>query len=423
MSDLFGVEPYHVLLAATGTVLLLAYWLPRLVFRRPPASSALLMLLGLVAYSVLPGMPEALDPTAAPRIWELISELVVIIVLFATGLRIDDITGYRLWLPTIRLLAVAMPLTITAVALLGWGIAGMTVAGAVLLGAALAPTDPVLAGDVQVGPPLEGQEHPVRFALTTEAGLNDGLAFPFVYLGLLIAAESANPAGWLHEWVLRDLGYRIVVGVAVGALCGWLLGKIMFAMPGRSPLAQSGPGVIALAGALFCYGIVELAEGYGFIGAFVAGVIVRRTEEKHEFHRRLHGFAEAIEHALTAILLVLLGSTLPSLWPALDWQHSVIGFGLILVIRPLAAWVSLGGTGFSRTERAVVSFFGVRGIGSIYYVAYASGHMEFINEDQIWALVAYTILASTVIHGMTARLVVDPLTRVEGTSRSSWDED
>jgi sodium/hydrogen antiporter len=401
----FGLSPQHVLMAAVGGVIFAAYWLPRLVFPRAASSSALLMIFGLVVYSVVPGMPEALDPTASPRLWEVTSEIVVIVVLFATGLRIDNIGSYRLWQPTVRLLLIAMPLTVAAVAGLAWGLAGMTVAGAVLLGAVLAPTDPVLAGDVQVGPPLEGNEHPLRFTLTAEAGLNDGLAFPFVYLGLLIAAQGADPSGWLIEWLFRDVLYRISVGAVVGAAVGWLLGRTLFSHWGSSAIEKSGPGVIALAAVLLCYGIVELAEGYGFIGAFVAGIVCRRVQEKHPFHRRLHVFSEAIEHALTAILLVLVGSTLPALWPALDWRHSVIGFSLILVIRPLAGWLALLRTDLPPNDRWIVGFFGVRGIGSIYYIAYASGHMEFINENQLWALVAYTVFASAVIHGTTSFLV------------------
>lgn len=406
---LFEFAPAHVLMAATGLTILLAYWLPRFIVRRTVTASALLMLLGLLAYGLIPGMPRALDPTTAPEIWESVSEIVVIVVLFATGLRIDNISGNRLWRPTIRLLAIAMPLTIAAIALLGWGLAGMTVAGAILLGAALAPTDPVLAGDVQIGPPLEGGEHPVRFALTTEAGLNDGLAFPFVYLGLLIAAQGTDPSAWLGEWLLRDVLYRITVGIVLGAGCGWVLGKILFAVPPINTLARTGPGVIALAGVLFCYGIVELCEGYGFIGVFVAGMVCRRTESEHEFHRRLHLFSESIEHAITAILLVLLGSTLPALWPALDWRFSLIGFGLIFVIRPLAGWLSLLGSDLVGRDRWIVAIFGVRGIGSIYYLGYAAGRIEFVNEDQLWALVAYTVFASTVIHGVAEYFLMDRL--------------
>lgn len=402
---LFEFSPYHVLMAAVGAAIFLAHWLPRLLSLRAASSSALLMVLGLVAYLVVPGMPEAFDPTMTPRLWEVTSETVLIVVLFATGLRIDNVRNYKLWRPTIRLLVIALPATILVIAVMGWSLAGMTIAGAVLLGAALAPTDPVLAGDVQVGPPLEGREHPLRFALTSEAGLNDGLAFPFVYLGLWIASEGMQPSDWLSIWLLRDVLYRIAVGAVMGAAVGWLLGKSLFHIPGATGLAQTGPGVVALAAVLLCYGVVELAEGYGFIGSFVAGVACRRVEEGHEFHRRLHAFSEPIEHAVTAILLVLLGSTLPALWPALDWRHALIGLGLLLAVRPLLGWLSLARTDLTSRERWLVGFFGVRGIGSIYYLAYASSHIEFINEKELWALVVFTIFASTVIHGATGFLV------------------
>jgi NhaP-type Na+/H+ or K+/H+ antiporter len=398
----FEFSEYHVLLAVAGAAIFLANLLPRLAARASVSSSALLMLFGLLGFSLVPGMPLVLDPLASPRVWEVVSELVVIVVLFATGLRIDSLGAMRTWVPTMRLLLVAMPLTIAAVAFLGWSLAGMTVAGALLLGAVLAPTDPVLAGDVQVGPPLEGREDPVRFTLTAEAGLNDGLAFPFVYLALLVAAEGTDPSDWIGGWILRDVLYRIAVGALLGGAVGWVLGRVLFGLPGRDPVARSGPGVIALAAVLLCYGVVELAEGYGFIGAFVAGVACRRVEARHSFHRRLHVFSEAIAHALTAVLLVLLGGALPLLWPHVDWRTAAVAMGLLLVVRPVAAWLSLPGTALGRQERLFVSFFGVRGIGSVYYLAYAGSHLEFENETQLWALVVVTILASAILHGATS---------------------
>lgn len=401
----FGLSPTHLLFAFVGAAVFLGYLLPRIKFMRSASSSAILMIFGLVTFSFVPGIPSALDPTVSPRIWEMVSELVVILVLFATGLKIDNISSWNRWHPTVRLLLIAMPLTIAALALLGWALAGMTVAGAVMLGAVLSPTDPVLAGDVQVGPPGEGGEHPVRFTLTAEAGLNDGLAFPFVHLGLIIAAQGADPSAWLLEWIARDVIYRIAVGAAVGALVGWLLGQTLFSTWGSRAIETSGPGVLALGAVLLCYGIVELVEGYGFIGAFTAGLMCRRVQQKHRFHKRLHDFSEALEHALTAILLIFLGSTLPALWSVLDWRHTLIGFGLLLFIRPLVGWLALLGTGMTSGDRLIVGFFGVRGIGTVYYVGYSTGHMEFINEDQIWALAAYTIFASALIHGATSFLV------------------
>ena len=403
----FGLSAYHIALVAVGAAIILAYWIPRFLSGREPAASALLILLGIVALPIVPGLPAAVDPRSAPRVWEIVSELAVIIALFGTGLRIDNLSSYRRWQPTVRLLVLVMPLTIFAVALLGWFLAGMTLAGALLLGAVLAPTDPVLAGDVQVGKPTEGGEHPLRFALTTEAGLNDGLTFPFVYLGLIIAAEGLAPGAWGLEWIARDVVYRLAVGAAAGAGLGWLLGKLMFSFPRGNVLADTGSGVVALAGVLVCYGLTELAEGYGFIAAFIAGLTLRRVEAEHEFHATLHSFNEAIEHALTALLLILTGGVLPLLWPELDWRHMLIALALILVIRPLGGWVSLIGTDLRPSERLVVAAYGVRGIGSIYYLGYATSHMEFVNEGQLWATIAFTILVSTILHGLSAGMVVE----------------
>ena len=407
----FGLSPYHVALTVIGASIVLAFWLPRFFSGREPAASALLILAGTMGFAIVPGMPEAIDPRAAPRLWEYASELAVIVALFGTGLRIDDLTNYRRWQPTVRLLLVAMPLTIAGVALLGFSLAGLTLAGAILLGAVLAPTDPVLAGDVQVGPPTEGGEHPVRFALTTEAGLNDGLAFPFVYLGLIVAAEGFTAGDLAVEWLARDVVYRIAVGAVSGVGVGWLLGKMLFSIPRSNPLAKTASGVLALAGVLLCYGATELVEGYGFIAAFVTGLTLRRAEQGHEFHSRLHSFSEAIEHALTAILLLLIGAVLPLLWHELDWQHAAVALALIFVIRPAAGWVSLAGTDLLGRERLVVAAYGVRGIGSIYYLGYATSHFPFVNEGQLWATIALTILISTVVHGLTAGTAVERVTK------------
>lgn len=403
----FAFSTYHMALAALGGGTILAFWLPRFFTGREPAASALLILFGMATIAFIPGLSEALDPRTSSRFWELTSELAVIVALFGTGLRIDNLSSLRRWSPTMRLLAIAMPLTIGGVALLGFTLAGMTLAGAILLGAVLAPTDPVLAGDVQVGPPTEGGEHPVRFALTTEAGLNDGLAFPFVYLGLLFAAAGASAPDLLLSWFAQDVLYRIAVGALSGAAIGWLLGRALFVIPLGNVLADTGSAVVAIAGVLLCYGATELIEGYGFIAAFVAGMVLRRVEAEHAFHSRAHHFNESIEHSLTALLLLLIGGVFPTLWGELDWTHVGIAAAVILLIRPVSGWVSLIGTDLRPQERMVVAFYGVRGIGSIYYLAYATTHIEFLNEGQLWATIALTILLSTAVHGLTAGWVVD----------------
>jgi NhaP-type Na+/H+ or K+/H+ antiporter len=290
-----------------------------------------------------------------------------------------------------------------------------------LLGAILAPTDPVLAGDVQVGPPSEGGEHPVRYTLTTEAGLNDGLAFPFVHLGILIATAGGLSLGLAGEWLARDVLYRVVVGVASGTATGWLLGKLLFDWPRGNALAKTESGVIAFAGVLLAYGGTELLEGYGFIAAFVAGFTLRRAESGHEYHKRLHDFSESLEHALTSLLLVALGAALPVLWPHFTLSHLLIAAALILIIRPASAWLALAGTQFKGRQRSVVAFYGVRGIGSIYYLAYAGNHVELTNEYELWSIVACTILVSTVVHGLTAGIAVEKVTGEIQTSSSEED--
>lgn len=406
MMGFFDLDWYHALLAGAGIAIIVSYWLPRFVSGREPAASALLVLAGMAAFA-LPGMPGPPDPLTYPGAWEVVAELCVIIGLFGTGLRIDRLAGHGHWHDTLRLLAIAMPLTIAALALFGWAFAGMTLAGALLLGAILSPTDPVLAGDVQVGPPQEGGEHPVRYALTTEAGLNDGLAFPFVHLGILIAGAGMMTFDLALEWTLRDVIWRITVGTIGGVAAGWLLGKIMFAWPRGNPLARTQSGVIAFAGVLVAYGATELVEGYGFIAAFVAGLVLRREESHDRFHKRLHDFSESLEHSLTAVLLVALGAALPGLWPYLDWQHAAIALALVFVIRPLTAWASLARSEMVGRERLVVAFYGVRGIGSVYYLAYATSKIELTDEAALWATVAFTVVLSTVVHGLTAGIAVE----------------
>lgn len=411
----FSIAPYHLLLAGCGLIIVSAYWLPRFISGREPAASGLLILGGLAVFGLVPGVPAAITPLDRPAVWEVASEFAVIIALFGTGIRIDKVRGKELWTPTIRLLAVAMPLCILAVSVIGM-VAGMTIAGAVLLAAVLAPTDPVLAADVQVGAPLEGGEHPVRLALTAEAGLNDGLAFPFVYLAIFIAVASGGTASWLGEWFGLYVVYKIALGIFGGVAAGWVLGRILFGLPSTNRLAEAGSGVIALAGVLLTYGLTELVEGYGFIAAFVMGIVLRRKEAEHEYHGRLHSFSEALGHSVTAILLVMLGGTIPALLPYLGWPQAAIGLALVFLIRPACGMLALVGTQLTLKQRGVVAFYGVRGIGSVYYLAYAGGQLDLVNEGELWASVLFTIVLSTVVHGFSAGSAIGAATREKHAS-------
>ena len=407
---MYELSSYHVVLAIVGCATLFAHWLPRWISGREPAASALLIGAGYVSFTFFPGTPSPLNPLNAPKIWEMTSEICVVIGLFGVGIRIDRLRVWKNWQATVRLLVIAMPLTIFALAFVGMVAAGMTLVTGLLLGAILAPTDPVLASDVQVGPPLEGGEHPVRFTLTTEAGLNDGLAFPFLYLAMSVIAAGGWSLGLITDWLAVDVGYRILVGFVSGLILGWSLAKLLFDFPRENALSKTESGLVAFAGVLIIYGVTELFEGFGFIAVFVAGLTLRRSETNHKYHTKLHDFVEALERALTALLLVAVGAAIPALLPHLDWHVAAISCALLFVIRPLGAWLALSGTLLPSRERLVIAFYGIRGIGSIYYLAYASSHISLPLMPQLWAIVAFTIVMSTIIHGFTAGLAIDRAT-------------
>ncbi len=402
----FGISPYHIALAGLGAVIILGYWLPRFPPGHKPTSSALLIFGGALVFGFIPDMPVQFDPVERPLLWTVTSEIVVIVALFGAGIRIDKAFNLSKWKPALRLVLLAMPLTIAAVAMLGFWL-GFGLAAAILLGAAIAPTDPVLAADLQVGPPQEGGEHPVRFSLTTEAGLNDALAFPFVYAAILIASGTF---GW-GEWLGFYVSYKLIVGLLCGAVAGWVLGKILFVIPRQARLADTNTGVVAIAGVFATYGLCELAEGYGFLAVFVMALVLRREEAEHEFHKSLHEFSEAIEHTLTALLLVALGAALPLLWQYFDWRMAAVIACCIFIVRPAISWISLIGSDLTTHKRGVVAFYGVRGIGSVFYLAYALSEAEFAEAGRLWALVAFLIFASTIVHGLSAPKAISRVTQ------------
>jgi NhaP-type Na+/H+ or K+/H+ antiporter len=397
------VQLSDLLFLLIGVGALLAGILPRLLDRRPLSMPIAFLALGMVVFALPFGLPDA-DPLAHPALTEHLTEAGVIVALMGAGLKIDRPLGLRRWSSTWRLLLVAMPVTIAAMALLGWWWAGLVPATALLLGAALAPTDPVLASDVQVGEPTEEEdsEDEVRFALTSEAGLNDGLAFPFVYaaIGITLAAGG----GWFGEWAWRDVLYKGVVGVVGGLLVGKLLGWLFFrSKRDELRLSRHSEGFLALAATFLAYGVTEVAGGYGFLAVFVAARGIRSGERSHEYHQVLHDFAEQIERLLTVLLLLLFGgAVVGGLLAPLTWPAALAGLALIFVIRPLSGFLALRGAPGRTAEHWVIAAFGIRGIGSFYYVAYALAHARFPGADLVWATVGFVVLVSVVLHGVGA---------------------
>jgi len=210
------------------------------------------------------------QPQAHMVVTERVTELLVIISLMGVGLKIDQPLSFRGWLSTWKLLSFTMIAGIAMLAFLSWWILGFSPEAAILLGAVLAPTDPVLASEVQSLPPLTNEKSEVRFALTSEAGFNDGLAFPFTGLALALAAARPGYAGWFYEWLWHDLFYKVGVGILSGAIIGYLLARFIFSAKAGQNAVTAGEGLVAIAATLTSYSLTEMIRGYGFLESEVS---------------------------------------------------------------------------------------------------------------------------------------------------------
>jgi sodium/hydrogen antiporter len=261
---------YFVVLAVLGAAVLATAVLPGPLRRLPLSMPIIAVAVGAVLFS----LPLGLDgprPGDDDDIAERLTELVVIVSLTGAGLKLQRSVGWRSWMTTWRLLGITMPLTVAAIAVMGSVGLGLPLAAAVLLGAVLAPTDPVLASEVQLPGPGEGEdgeENSIRFALTSEAGLNDGLAFPFTNLAIAIAVGG----NWFLGWVLDDVVVKLSIGLVSGLVLGRLIGWLTFGRRSRYAFARSGEGLVAFGITLTVYGVTEILHGYGFLAVFVAAV-------------------------------------------------------------------------------------------------------------------------------------------------------
>ena len=419
------MEPRIFLFVLFGLALTLAVALEKRLARSLLPMPVLYVGVGFAVFSLPLGMPH-LNPVADSLdalTVEYVTEFIVIASLAAAGIAIDRPVNWRNWRQIWPLLLFAMPLTIALVSVLGWWALGLAPASAILLGAALAPTDPVLARSVQVGPPGDNERHDLRFSLTAEAGLNDGLAFPFTYLAIA-AVGMASLGGWTIEWFALDFVWRIAAGIGMGYLVGRAGSWYVFEREVDGPAKQdsdqpevysTSEGLIVLGTLLLAYGLAEMVEGYGFIAVFVGAVTARQRENASRYHKISHHFIDQIEKiVLVAVLLAFGGMLASGVLDALTWPAALTGLALIFVIRPLSGLMAEWFTPLPWRGKAAVAFLGIRGMGSVYYLAYGQNHGTFEQLDLLWATVSFTILASIVIHGVTAGRIIEYVERRKG---------
>jgi sodium/hydrogen antiporter len=358
-------------------------------------------------------------------ILERLTEIAIIISLFTAGLKLRLPLSDRRWRAALLLATATMVLTILGIAAFAVLAIGLPPGAAVLLGALLAPTDPVLASDVHVE--HEHDAEPVRLSLTGEAGLNDGSAFPFVMLGLgLIGTHELGAYGW--RWVTIDLAWAVIAGLAVGTLFGAGTGKLVLYLRRVHREAVGLDEFLALGLIALSYGGALVVNGYGFLAVFAAGLSVRRVERQQSgpappanvseagrsieelatdpgtapayMARAVLGFNEQLERLGVLAVVLVVGAMLA------DIEEPGFGIlltiGLFVFIRPLATLLTLFAVPLSGRQRAFIAWFGVRGVGSIYYLAYALSHGLSAPVDRTLAdSTLVVVAASIVVHGVS----------------------
>jgi sodium/hydrogen antiporter len=369
-------------------------WITRL-----PLSYALIYLIAGIVLSPYGLNIIQLRPDA--KLLERLTEFVVLISLFSCGLKMNRPLTFWAWRSPARLLGFLMPITIFAVAIAAHYGLGFNWGTSVLLGAILSPTDPVLASEVQLFDPEDRDE--LRFGLTSEGGLNDALAFPFVYFGLHWI-EDEHWQNWLGRWVGVDLIWAIAAGIFMGILVPRGVVWVDRYLQKFRPVDELMEDFIALSIILLTYTLTELVNGYGFMAVFVAGLVTQRSYHNAEKQLAQLRFTERIEKLMEVATILLLGSLL-RVEPLLRFAGAglLIAGLLIFLIRPIGAWVSTIGDRTHPARRLLFGWFGVRGVGSIYYLTYALGKgLEGEVGEAIAWITFITVVTSVLLHGISA---------------------
>jgi NhaP-type Na+/H+ or K+/H+ antiporter len=389
------------------------------------------IVLGPIGWAVL-----VIHPQNHALLLERLTEVAVLLSLFSVGLKLGLPLSNRHWFLPLRLAFVSMVLTIALIAATGVLLLGMSLGAAVLLGAILAPTDPVLASAVQVESSEDRDR--LRFSLTGEGGLNDGAAFPFVMLGLgLLGLHDLGTGGW--RWLVVDVLWATVGGLVIGGILGTLLGRLVVYLRARHNESIGLDEFLALGLIALAYGLAVLSHTYGFLAVLAAGLALQRVKEQPgvvslsatdhtagpptDPHRIINasgphtdkssadmmqavkGFNEQMERIGELVIVLVVGTMLSfAALPAKAVGFLVL---LFLLIRPASVWLGLLGAPVSRDQRFMIAWFGIRGIGSVYYLMYAISHgLAKPLAEQITAITLAAITVSIVLHGISVQPIM-----------------
>jgi NhaP-type Na+/H+ or K+/H+ antiporter len=412
-----------------GAILIAMALLGTLVERLPLSPGMIYLAIG---YALGPAGCAIMAPD--PQLYsvelEKIAEAALLISLFAVGLKLGVPLRDRRWYLPLRLAFPSMALTVLFVAVAAALLFGLPAGAALLLAAILAPTDPVLASDVQVEDSSDRDR--LRFSLTAEGGLNDGTAFPFVMLGLsLLGLHEFGAGGW--RWLAVDVVWAIAGGVAIGGALGVLIGKVVLYLRTRHREALGLDEFLSLGLIAIAYGVAQLCVASGFLAVFAAGLALQRikgqakpadpsraakvklasgAEGEKELATNVklagaymmdavQGFNGQLERLAELMVVMVVGAMLSYTYV----PSGAAGFLLILFLlaRPASVWLGLWrAESVSRDQRLLISWFGIRGVGSVFYLMFALNHgLPGSLAQELIAITLTTVAASIVFHGIS----------------------
>jgi len=391
--------------------------------RRMPVTTAIVYLaVGIVIGPTVLNLFH-FNPLKESAVLEVLAEAAVLIALFAAGRKMPAPVTWSRWSGPILLASLSMAITVGLVAAFGYYVLDLPLGAAVLLGGILAPTDPVLATEVQVR--HAGDRDRLRFALTCEAGMNDGTAFPFIMLGMgLLGLHQLGELG--VRWMLIDVGWATLAGTAIGVAGGVALARVAARLRRRHPGGTGFDEFLGLGLIGVVYGVSVLFHTWGFLAVFFAAVALRQTElqlagqasppapvaSPRDGAKDLAAipqvsvgspvFKEHLERLSEIVLVLLIGGTL--FIDSWSWRAVALALFLFLVARPVSVVIGTFATRTPWTLRGMIAWFGVRGIGSLYYLMYAIRHglPETLAMDLIH-LTLIVVTLSILVHGVSVK--------------------